>query len=71
VILTGGGGGYIDKGSYLGFTAVHLTDDGGYQVVLETNEVRFPRTSCAWEEYMESQAQLMDFSNTTEIDIVL
>jgi len=65
VIMTGGGGGYIDHGSYLGFTAVHLTDDGGYQVVMETRETRFPRTWCAWEEYMTSQEQFLEFLNTT------
>jgi len=65
VILTGGGGGYIDNGAYLGFTAVHLKDDGGYEVVLETSEVRFPRHSCAWAEYMETEAQYLAFLNST------
>merc|ERR1712072_1181251 len=45
VILTGGGGGWRG-GRYFGFTAVHLTDDGGFQTVLETNEVRIPQGSC-------------------------
>lgn len=59
VILTGGGGGYIDNGKYLGFTAVHLTEDGGYQVVLETNDVRFSRYSCQWEEYFENATEVV------------
>merc|ERR1712050_89722 len=42
VILSGGGGGWRG-GRYFGFTAVHLTDDGGFQTVLETNEVRIPQ----------------------------
>merc|ERR1719174_2295586 len=71
VILTGGGGGYIDNGAYLGFTAVHLKDDGGYEVVLETSEVRFPRSSCAWEEYMETEAEYLSFLNTTLNDEVV
>merc|ERR1712039_634897 len=50
VILTGGGGGYVDGAKSLGFTAVHLTDDGGYEVVLETPEVRFSAKSCTWED---------------------
>jgi len=45
VILTGGGGGW-QGGGYFGFTAVHLTDDGGFQTVLETSEVRFSQNSC-------------------------
>jgi hypothetical protein len=65
VILTGGGGGYIDKGAYLGFTVVHLKDDGGYEVVLESSEVRFPKSSCAWEEYMETEAEYLSFLNMT------
>lgn len=71
VILTGGGGGYIDHGAYLGFTVVHLTDDGGYEVVLETNEVRFPRNSCSWEEYLETQEELLSLLNSTQVEVVL
>lgn len=47
VILTGGGGGW-QGGGYFGFTAVHLTDDGGFQTVLETSEVRFPQGQCTY-----------------------
>lgn len=71
VILTGGGGGYIDKGDYLGFTAVHLTDDGGYEVVLESSEVRFPRKSCVWEEYLDTVVEDLAFLNRTLDEIVL
>merc|ERR1712187_705394 len=50
VILTGGGGGWKAPStvseSYFGFTAVHLTDDGGFQTVLEDNAVRIPQNSC-------------------------
>lgn len=46
-ILTGGGGGW-KGGGYFGFTAVHLTDDGGYQTVLETSEVRFRQSACKY-----------------------
>lgn len=45
VILTGGGGGWRG-GAYFGFTAVHLTDDGGYETTLESNEVRISQGSC-------------------------
>lgn len=48
VIMTGGGGGYVDSGKNLGFTAVHLTDDGGFQTVMETSETRFPGNACKW-----------------------
>merc|ERR1712217_140981 len=47
VIMTGGGGGW-KGGGYFGFTAVHLTDDGGYQTVLETSEVRISQRSCRY-----------------------
>jgi hypothetical protein len=47
VILTGGGGGW-PGGGYFGFTAVHLTDDGGFLTKLETPEVRFTQNSCAY-----------------------
>jgi len=47
VILTGGGGGWRG-GGYFGFTAVHLTDDGGFETILETNEVRIPQRSCSY-----------------------
>jgi len=45
IILSGGGGGWRG-GLYFGFTAVHLTDDGAYQTVLETDEVRFRQGEC-------------------------
>jgi len=47
VILTGGGGGW-QGGGYFGFTAVHLTDDGNFNTVLETTEVRFPQSQCSY-----------------------
>lgn len=47
VIMTGGGGGW-KGGGYFGFTAVHLTDDGGYQTTLETSEVRISQKSCSY-----------------------
>lgn len=46
VILSGGGGG-MPGGSFYGFTAVHLTDEGHYRTVLETDEVRFRQSECA------------------------
>lgn len=50
VILSGGGGGWRGgRGDYYyGFTAVHLKDDGGYQTVLETGDVRIRQTGCKW-----------------------
>merc|ERR1712072_1329858 len=45
VILSGGGGGWRG-GAYFGFTAVHLTDEGDYRTVLETDEVRFRQNEC-------------------------
>mmetsp|Transcript_56669 Transcript_56669/g.184396 ORF Transcript_56669/g.184396 Transcript_56669/m.184396 type:complete len:392 (-) Transcript_56669:469-1644(-) len=47
LILTGGGCGW-QGGAYFGFTAVHLTDDGGQQTVLETSEVHFSQKSCKY-----------------------
>jgi len=47
VILTGGGAGW-QGGGWFGFTAVHLTDDGSFETVLETSEVRFPQNSCRY-----------------------
>jgi len=44
-ILSGGGGGWRG-GAYFGFTAVHLTDEGDYRTVLETDEVRFGQNEC-------------------------
>jgi len=60
LIMSGGGGGYIDNGRNLGFAAIHLTDDGGFQTVMETSETRFSRWSCKWMEY---------FQNSTEITV--
>merc|ERR1712048_391370 len=61
VILTGGGGGW-KGGGYFGFTAVHLTDDGGYQTTLETSEVRISQRSCSY---------LLDHKNSTEYSEVV
>lgn len=59
VILTGGGGGYIDYGEYLGFTAIHLTDDGGFKTVMQTPETRFPRSQCHWMSESGASAQFV------------
>jgi hypothetical protein len=56
VILTGGGGGW-KGGGYFGFTAVHLTDDGGFQTTLETDEVRIPQNSCNYLVHDHSDAE--------------
>jgi len=62
VILTGGGGGWRG-GDYFGFTAVHLKDDGGFETVLETSEVRFPQGACSYLEHEhESNATRSEFS---------
>lgn len=47
VVLTGGGGGCCG-GHVAGFTAVHLTDDGGYIADVESEDVSIPRESCGW-----------------------
>lgn len=47
LIMTGGGAGWAG-GGYFGFTAVHLTDDGGFQTTLETDEVRIRQHSCKY-----------------------
>lgn len=46
-ILTGGGAGW-QGGQYFGFVAVHLMDDGSYQTVMETSDVRFPQSWCSY-----------------------
>lgn len=61
VILTGGGGGW-KGGAYFGFTAVHLTDDGGYMTTLETSEVRISQHSCSY---------FLEHTNSTEYSEVL
>merc|ERR1712151_474819 len=65
VILTGGGGGYVSNAKSLGFTVVHLTDDGGYEVVLETPEVRFSAKSCTWEDLETEEVEYMASLNHT------
>merc|ERR1712039_78499 len=64
VILTGGGGGW-KGGGYFGFTAVHLTDDGGFQTKLETSEVRISQHSCS---YLQDDANA---SRIAEIAVVV
>jgi hypothetical protein len=44
-VLTGGGGGCC-LGSFGGFTAVHLTDDGGFVTDVESSRVRIPNWQC-------------------------
>eukprot|EP00931_Biecheleriopsis_adriatica_P076229 TRINITY_DN49960_c0_g1_i1.p1 TRINITY_DN49960_c0_g1~~TRINITY_DN49960_c0_g1_i1.p1 ORF type:complete len:436 (-),score=51.70 TRINITY_DN49960_c0_g1_i1:56-1363(-) len=65
IILTGGGAGW-QGGLYFGFTAVHLTDDGGYQTVLETDEVRIRQDTC---EYMTDDVQTMRENGSLEVNI--
>jgi hypothetical protein len=45
MVLTGGGGGCC-LADYGGFTAVHLTDDGGFDLDIESPSVRIPRWQC-------------------------
>eukprot|EP00928_Gymnodinium_smaydae_P011736 TRINITY_DN14300_c0_g5_i1.p1 TRINITY_DN14300_c0_g5~~TRINITY_DN14300_c0_g5_i1.p1 ORF type:complete len:662 (-),score=132.00 TRINITY_DN14300_c0_g5_i1:191-2176(-) len=47
MVLTGGGGGCCG-GHRAGFTAVHLTDDGGFTVDLDSDEVSMPAFECHW-----------------------
>jgi hypothetical protein len=49
VIKTGSGGGCCDD--YIGnpgFTAIHLTADGGFTSKVETEDVRMPTGACNW-----------------------
>jgi len=46
MILTGGGGGCCSGDIVAGFTAVHLTDDGGFTSDVESDAVRV--YGCAW-----------------------
>lgn len=46
-ILTGGGAGWRG-GTYFGFTAVWLKDDGSYWADVESSEVRFYQSQCSW-----------------------
>lgn len=67
VILSGGGGGWRG-GSYFGFTAVHLTADGGYMTILESDEVRFSQHSC---QYAEETDFTESVQNSTLADLRL
>jgi len=62
VILTGGGGGWRG-GSFFGFTAVHLKDDGGFQTVLETSEVRFPQSACSYLGHLGENVTIADIES--------
>lgn len=54
--MTGGGAGYAGGGWY-GFTAVHLTDDGGFTTHIDNNDlagappVRFPQNQCSTQSF--------------------
>jgi len=48
VVLSGGGAGWPNSGGYYGFTAVHLKEDGSYETVLETSEVRLRQDACTF-----------------------
>jgi hypothetical protein len=51
VIMTGSGGGCCDSDlphSHAGFTAIHLTSDGGFTSDVESGDVRLPQGSCTW-----------------------
>lgn len=45
MVMTGGGGGCC-LGNYGGFTAVQLTDDGGFVTDVESSRVRIPKWQC-------------------------
>jgi len=48
-VLTGGGGGCCaEEGGVAGFTAVHLEDDGGFTVDVESPQVRLKPGQCDW-----------------------
>jgi len=47
MVLTGGGGGCCGN-HRAGFTAVHLTDDGGFMTDVESHEVSMPASDCHW-----------------------
>lgn len=64
-ILTGGGAGW-QGGAYFGFVAVHLTDDGGYQTVMESSDVRFPQSWCS---YLGANASQSTPSDDVQISI--
>jgi len=51
VILTGSGGGCCDNDlphNHAGFTAIHLTNDGGFTSDVKSDDVRLPRGACTW-----------------------
>jgi hypothetical protein len=51
VIMTGSGGGCCDGDlpqNHAGFTAIHLTEDGGFTSDVESEDVRLPRGACTW-----------------------
>jgi len=51
VIMTGSGGGCCETDlphNHAGFTAVHLTSDGGFTSDVESGDVRLPQGACTW-----------------------
>lgn len=69
VILTGGGGGW-QGGTWFGFTAVHLTDDGGFQTILETDEVRIRQNSCVFVDAASQSTTGDRSSNRSSVEFV-
>jgi hypothetical protein len=55
-VMTGGGGGCCaPEVNLAGFTAVHLDDDGGFTVDIESAEVRLPNQDCAWRRRLQAR----------------
>jgi len=51
IIMTGSGGGCCEGDlphSHAGFTAIHLTSDGGFTSDVESDDVRLPQGACTW-----------------------
>ena len=61
LMMTGGGGGCCHSdlpNNYVGFTAVHLTADGGYTIDHKSEDVRTKETGmCAWGETAQKSAE--------------
>jgi hypothetical protein len=47
-VMTGGGGGCCNRDVQAGFTAVRLTEGGGFEVDVDSAKVKLPANGCKW-----------------------
>jgi len=56
-VMTGGGGGCCNLDVQAGFTAVRLTEAGGFEVDVESARVKLPADGCLWKPTPPPQPQ--------------